>query len=148
MMKKRIIGAAIAFVALVMVFFLPIGHMGGTELTTYYPDGPVTTTTPSVYYSVAELLLSSDSLPAEMAEKVQVYTTVWMVLLIFPVFGIVANLIGKLRVLAAWLMLIPFLWGLLPHGIGVWVYGALTVVLIVYSMMIKIKEKKQLQINQ
>lgn len=141
MKKQRIIGAAIAFVALVMVFFLPLGHMGGTQLTTYTPNGPVITTTPSVYYSLSELLVGYDSLPEESAK---IYTIVWLILLIFPIFGIVANLIGKLRVLAAWLMLIPFIWGLLPHGIAVWVYGVLTVLLIVYSMIMKKKAKKEI----
>jgi len=126
MKKQRIIGTAIAFVALVLFIFLPIAsvHRGV-----------------DAYFSLGECYTNFDVLSGDIG----LFVTVTSVLLIFPLFGIVANLIGKLRVLAAWLMLIPFLWCLVPKtdmGSAVWVYGALTIVLIVYSMYMKIKSKK------
>ena len=118
MKKQNIIGACIALVALVLLIFLPIVDAG---------QG----------WSLFDLFKN------DLAG----HAIIWMV---FPVLCIVANLVGKLRVLAAWLMLIPFAWGLcylmLPvggPGIGVWVYGALTVVLIIYSMVTKKKAKNQ-----
>ena len=130
MKKQRIIGTSIAFIALVMLIFLPIAsiHRGV-----------------DAYFSLCECFMNSDLLSGQIG----FFVTVTSVLLIFPVFGIVANLIGKLRVLAACLMIIPFLWCLVPKtdfGAGVWVYGALTIVLIVYSIIMKIKAKKQQQI--
>ena len=118
MKKHNIIGACIALVALVLLIFLPLVDMG-------------------------EGIALFDCFKHDLT----VFAIAWIV---FPVLCIVANLVGKLRVLAAWLMLIPFAWGLcylmLPvggPGVGVWVYGALTVVLIIYSMVTKKKAKNQ-----
>ena len=112
MKKQQIIGAIIALIAMVSIFFLPIVNIGGYEISLF--DG---------------------------FEEVPAYSISWLV---FPVLCIIANLIGKLRGLTAWLMLIPFLYGLvyfaIPEsspGLGVWVYGVLTLVLIVYTIKTK-----------
>ena len=117
MKKKNIIGACIALVALAVIFFLPLIKMGSTL-----------------------------SLFECFEEGFAAFAVTWLV---FPVLGIIANLFGKLRVLAAFLMLIPFLWGLtylaLPGGgpgVGVWVYGALTLALIIYTIATR-KDKEK-----
>ena len=110
--KQNIIGAAIAFVAMVSIFFLPIVNIGGEGIALF-----------------------------EAFKEFPTYALTWIVL---PILCIVANLLGKLRGLAAWLMLIPFLWGLVYYivpecaaGIGVWIYGVLTIVLIIYTRKTK-----------
>ncbi len=145
MKKQRIIGTAIAFVALVMVLFLPMGELSLGSTTTTIGSQSTTVSNGSVALpSLLGLFSEIDDFSAmgQIGDGCKIITIVWMILLIFPVFGVVANLIGKVRVLAAWLMLIPFLWGFTTCGVGVWVYGALTIVLIVYSMYMKIKSKK------
>lgn len=110
--KEYFIGAAIALVAMVSIFFLPIVNLGGKGIALF-----------------------------ESFVEIPVFALTWIV---FPVLCIVANLLGKLRGLAAWLMLIPFLWGLVYYivpecsaGIGVWIYGVLTAVLIIYTRKTK-----------
>ncbi len=145
MKKQRIIGAAIAFVALVLVLVLPMGELSLGSTTTTIGSQSTTVSNGSVALPSLLVLFSEiDDFSAmgQIGDGCKIVTIVWMILLIFPVFGVVANLIGKVRVLAAWLMLIPFLWGFTTCGVGVWVYGTLTIVLIVYSMYMKIKSKK------
>ncbi|MBO4741146.1 MAG: hypothetical protein J5605_05830 [Bacteroidales bacterium] len=117
MKKKNIIGACIALVALAVIFFLPLIKIGSTL-----------------------------SLFECFEEGFAAFAITWLV---FPVLGIIANLFGKLKVLAAFLMLIPFVWGLsylaLPGGapgVGVWIYGALTLALIIYAMATR-KDKEK-----
>ena len=145
MKKQRIIGTAIAFVALVMVLVLPMGELSLGSTTTTIGSQSTTVSNGSVALPSLLVLFSEiDDFSAmgQIGDGCEIITIVWMILLIFPVFGVVANLIGKVRVLAAWLMLIPFIWGFTTCGVAVWVYGALTIVLIVYSMYMKIKSKK------
>ena len=110
--KEHLICAGIALCAMVSIFFLPIVSVGGEGIALF--DG-------FEYYPV--------------------FALTWIV---FPVLCIIANLVGKLRGLAAWLMLIPFFYGLIYYivpecsaGIGVWIYGVLTVVLIIYTKKTK-----------
>lgn len=68
--------------------------------------------------------------------------------LIFPLAAVVTHLFGKVRVLTACLMLIPVAWGLAYvamgcAGVGYWLYTLLTIALVVYSVMLKKKMKKQ-----
>lgn len=70
---------------------------------------------------------------------------VWI---IFPLLAVICHLFGKVKILTAFLMLIPCLWGLVyvhygVAGAGYWVYVAMTIVLIVYTIVVKKKMKKQ-----
>ena len=112
MKKEHIIGAVIALVSMVILFFLPILNIGGSGVAL-----------------------------SEGFEEYPAFALTWI---LFPVLCIIANLLGKLRGVAAWLMLIPFLWGLVYYivpecsaGIGVWIYGVLTLVLIIYTKKTK-----------
>ena len=112
MKKEHIIGAAIALVSMVILFFLPIVNIGGSDVAL-----------------------------SEGFEEYPAFALTWIV---FPVLCIVANLFGKLRGLAAWLMFIPFLWGMIyfvvpscSPGIGVWIFGVLTIVLVIYTKKTK-----------
>ncbi len=115
---KNIIGACIALLAMAAIFFLPLIKMGSTlTLFECFKEG-----------------------------EFVAFAVTWIV---FPLLGIIANLFGKLRVLAAFLMLIPFLWGLyylvVPDGgpgLGVWIYGAITLVSIIYTLATRTKNEK------
>jgi len=117
MKKKNLIGACIALVALVLLVFLPLVEVG-------------------------EKIALFDCFKHDLTA----FAITWIV---FPVFCILSNLIGRLRVISALLMLIPFLWGLsymiLPNvdtGIGVWFYGAITAVEIIFSWLTNKKNKE------
>ena len=117
MKKKNLIGACIALVALVLLIFLPIVNVGKTGVALFD-------------------LFSND---------MSIFAISWI---IFPVFCIFTNLIGKIRVISALLMLVPFLWGLcyliLPEGgpgIGVWLYGIITAIEIIFSLFTRKKDK-------
>lgn len=76
------------------------------------------------------------------------FTLLGLVWLLFPLLAVVAHAFGKVRVLTAFLMLIPVLWGLVyvyfgVAGAGYWIYTVLTVVLIVYSVIQKKKINTQ-----
>lgn len=115
--KKQIVGAAIALLAMLPSFFLPV------------------------------MKFASESVKLFEIEEPPLFVFTWVA---FPVLCIVANLFDKLRGLAAWLMLVPFLYGLtyfglfakdsglsdyFSFGIGFWIYGILTAVLIVYTII-------------
>lgn len=74
-----------------------------------------------------------------------VFACVW---LFFPLVAVISHLFGKVKMLTAFLMLIPVLWGLayVHYGIagaGYWVYVAMTIILIVYTIIVKKKMAKR-----
>ena len=112
--KQNIIGAAIAFVAMVVLVFGPIFEAGGQDV--------------SLFPAIKEA-------PAFGIQ-----------FLLWPLLAIIAHLFGKMRGLASWLMLLPFVlvlagWLINSHvigpGISMWIYLALTIVLIIYTIYIK-----------
>lgn len=113
MKKENLIGSCIALLALLMLTFLPL--IEGASLFGLFSEG-------------------------------ESFVWLGLVWLIFPLLAVVTHAFGKVRVLTAFLMLIPVLWGLVyvyfgVAGVGYWIYTALTLVLIVYSIIVKKKLK-------
>ena len=76
------------------------------------------------------------------------FTVLALVWIFFPLVAVVSHLFGKLKMLTAFLMLIPVLWGLVyvhygAAGAGYWVYVAMTIILIVYTIIVKKKMAKR-----
>ncbi len=76
------------------------------------------------------------------------FTGIALVWLFFPLVAVVSHLFGKVKILTAFLMLIPCLWGLVyvhygVAGAGYWVYVGMTIILIVYTIIVKKKMAKQ-----
>ncbi|MBQ4355918.1 MAG: hypothetical protein II757_04565 [Bacteroidales bacterium] len=115
MKKENLIGACIALVGLLMLTFLPL--IKGASLFELFSEGGI-------------------------------FIALGLVWLLFPLLAVVTHAFGKARVLTAFLQLIPVLWGLVyvcygVAGVGYWIYTALTLVLIVYSLIVKKKLKAQ-----
>lgn len=102
--KKTLIGAGIAALALLMVILLPVASESGEAM--------------GFSVSVGFKLFDLFSVNAFLA----------LIYIIFPVLCIVANVMDKMRAMASYLMLIPFIWSIFYHpGAGVWVYGVLAI---------------------
>ena len=119
MKKENLIGAGIALLALIMLTFLPLVEVMGIGASLF-----------------------------DLFSYAGAFAALGFVWLIFPLLAVVTHAFGKVRVLTACLMLIPVFWGLTYvavgcAGIGYWIYSVLTVVLVVYSIMLKKKMKKQ-----
>lgn len=112
--KQNIIGATIAFVAMIVMVFVPVFEVGGQDV--------------SLFPAIKEMPVFG------------------IQFLLWPLLAIIAHLFGKLRGLASWLMLIPFVmvlaaWlinsDLIGPGISMWIYLALTIALIIYTRITK-----------
>lgn len=113
--KENLIGAFIALLGLLMLTFLPL--IEDLSLFGLFSEGGA-------------------------------ITLLGLIWLLFPLLAVVTHAFGKVRVLTAFLQLIPVLWGLVyvyfgVAGVGYWIYTALTLVLIVYSLIVKKKLKAQ-----
>lgn len=112
---ENVIGAGIALLSVIMLTFLPL--IKGLALFGIMEEGGMA------------LALS--------------FT--WI---IFPLIAVICHLFGKVKLLTAFLMLFPVLCGLVyvhygVAGAGYWVYVAMTIILIVYTIIVKKKMTKR-----
>lgn len=119
MKKENLIGAGIALLSLILLTFLPLVEAMGQGCSLF-----------------------------DLFSVGGAFAALGFIWLFFPLLAVVTHLFGKVRVLTACLMLIPVAWGLAYvaqgcAGIGYWLYSVITLALVVYSIILKKKMKKQ-----